>query len=599
MKYFAYALIPLACLVLVFYLVLQNLSVKGVRMEAQSKAEIVAKEVLVEFNYLLQPLVASNVYLARSNSLRSLLNEKKHREAVLDDFSLLSSTHPLFQQVRLLDTNGMEVLRVNCNEQGAQLVGEQELQDKSKRNYFLTARSLESSQVYITPIDLNVEHGRVEEPYNAVFRIISPVDSREGRRIGYLVYNVGVAKLISFLDVLEHTKQYHFVLLNSSGDGLVYDGSNLIYRFANTNEESFINTYQKIWAGVSSISFGRGFNNDTAFAWREFDIRKTVKPFTQNVSFFKPADANIKLIAFVPVTQGKLFLYLSSIDKWLITGLILTFLMLAANFAWGRVQMNKRHELISNLNDELIKSQAQINHEKYSLKSVVNELTLRNNQLSEFSSIVSHNIRAPLSSLTLLVDYVNQNFNTLSYENRVEAFEKLKMSSSKLNELASDLWRTVKILDSKDVELEKLNLHEVLSKALKQVEDEVLHANLLIKTNFEDWIFLIHNEGYLTNILVNLISNSIKYRSPSRGLEVEFVTEMFQEKKVLRIVDNGRGINMDWHSNNVFGMHQTFHADVAGRGMGLFMVKMQVEALGGNVFVESKENEGSTFTIMF
>ncbi|AEV34358.1 signal transduction histidine kinase [Owenweeksia hongkongensis DSM 17368] len=598
MKYFVYALIPLLCFMAVLFLVIEGVYTHESETQAITKANAIAKETTVEFNYLIRPLLSSNAYLARSNFLKKILSDEGEKSAVENDFSLLAQTHPVFQQVRLLDTSGNEVLRVNYNNDGLEKIGDEELQDKSHRGYFKKAKNLKPDQIYVTPISLNLEHNNVERPYSAVFRIISPVDTGE-TRMGYLVYNVSVERVISLLDVQAGSDYSQLMLLNSSGEGLRYTGDKIDYLFSNSDLGSFDGRASEVWNLIGNSKRGNKLSETGVYAWTQFDLNESSKSFPENISFLEPRSSSFKVLICTPIVKGNLISDLRDIDKLLIIGLLIAFLVLAANYSWGRVQSNKRHHLISNLNDELIKSQANLNSEKNSLKKVLHELTLRNNQLTEFSSIISHNIRAPLSSLTLLIQFLRNNYKDLAEESRKEAFDKLQMSSDSLHSLAKDLWSAVEILDSKDVKMEKVDINAILLKATDQLRNEIKESSAQIKTDFSTWFLMTYNKAYLQSILVNLISNSIKYRSPERDVIIEIVAEKFQGKSVLKVMDNGRGINMDWHSNSVFGMHRTFHGDVAGRGMGLFMVKMQVEALGGNIFVESEDGKGSTFTIMF
>lgn len=599
MKYFGYALIPLFCLTAVVFLLMQRVSDYENEVRMLARANEMAKEATVEFNYLIRPLLASNAYLSRSNSLKKLLLEEGERESMLNDFSLLAETHPVFQQVRLLDTAGEEVLRVNYNNYGLQKIASEELQNKAHRDYFIKAKKLNSNQIYITPINLNIEHNAVDIPFSAVFRIISPVDTKEKARIGYLVYNVNVSRIISLLNLEFSTDSSQLVLLNPMGEGLQYAGGNMEYFFSNSDLGSFSKKSTEVWCAMEEPNNGNILSDSGVYAWKKFDLNQSSKLFPESISFLESPSLSFRVLVFLPTSKDKLLFDLRTVDKLLILGLIITFLVLAMSYAWGRIQVDRRHELILNLNDELIKSQANLNREKHSLKKVLHELTLRNNQLTEFSSIISHNIRAPLTSLTLLIEFMRNSFEELTKEDRREAFDKLQMSSNSLNMLAKDLWSTVKILDGRDVKLEKVNLETVLLSTTEQLQNELDESNAKIDIDFNEWNFLVYNKTYLQSILSNLISNSIKYRSPHRAVIIEMVTEKFQGKNVLKVMDNGRGINMDWHSNSIFGMHRTFHGDVAGRGMGLFMVKMQVEALGGNIFVESEDGKGSTFTILF
>lgn len=103
----------------------------------------------------------------------------------------------------------------------------------------------------------------------------------------------------------------------------------------------------------------------------------------------------------------------------------------------------------------------------------------------------------------------------------------------------------------------------------------------------------------MESILLNFLSNAVKYRSEDRKLKVEFNVEKVNGGWKLSISDNGLGIDLAKHGHKLFGMFKTFHKNPEARGMGLFIAKSQIEALKGRVEVQSVVNHGTTFYIYF
>ena len=108
-----------------------------------------------------------------------------------------------------------------------------------------------------------------------------------------------------------------------------------------------------------------------------------------------------------------------------------------------------------------------------------------------------------------------------------------------------------------------------------------------------------YNPAYLESILYNVISNSIRFRHPSRKpiIKINFVIE--NDMKVLQISDNGIGIDLVKNADKIFGMYKTFTNNSDSKGIGLFITKNQIDAMGGNITVESELNVGTTFKIYF
>jgi signal transduction histidine kinase len=153
------------------------------------------------------------------------------------------------------------------------------------------------------------------------------------------------------------------------------------------------------------------------------------------------------------------------------------------------------------------------------------------------------------------------------------------------------------VIRNKPVELQNVALKEVFDK----VESTLFEATKTIKPeiflNFKVPV-VKSNPYYLENILQNLITNSVKFQSTERKLSIKIKTEKISnDRTLLMYSDNGIGIDMDRHRNKIFGMYQRFHETGEGKGIGLFLIKSQITALGGSVEVQSELNEGTTFLI--
>ena len=99
--------------------------------------------------------------------------------------------------------------------------------------------------------------------------------------------------------------------------------------------------------------------------------------------------------------------------------------------------------------------------------------------------------------------------------------------------------------------------------------------------------------------MLNFISNAIRYRHPNRSPHVTIDFLIIENQSVLRIKDNGIGIDLKKNGDKLFGMYKTFTKNNESRGLGLFISKSQMEALGGKITVESELDKGSTFKLLF
>jgi len=136
-----------------------------------------------------------------------------------EEFLNIAGHHQIFQQLRLLDADGMEIVRANTNGSSTWLTPQNELQDKSDRYYFQQTYSLANGGIYISPMDLNVEQGKLQRPYMPVIRYATPLFDKDGQKQGALVLNVFGS---SFLSLLARQQEQvrtgeHYYLLNTDG----------------------------------------------------------------------------------------------------------------------------------------------------------------------------------------------------------------------------------------------------------------------------------------------------------------------------------------------------------------------------------------------
>jgi signal transduction histidine kinase len=122
-----------------------------------------------------------------------------------------------------------------------------------------------------------------------------------------------------------------------------------------------------------------------------------------------------------------------------------------------------------------------------------------------------------------------------------------------------------------------------------------LQAKLVLNFEVET---ISYPKLYMESILYNLVSNAIKYSRKDIQPIIEISTKDIDGRVLLTAKDNGIGIDMKRYGNKVFKLNQVFHKGYDSKGVGLFITKTQIEALGGTIEVKSRPNEGCEFTIM-
>lgn len=228
---------------------------------------------------------------------------------------------------------------------------------------------------------------------------------------------------------------------------------------------------------------------------------------------------------------------------------------------------------------------------------LIRELTQNNKDLKQFSYITSHNLRAPLSNLIGLLNLIEDiPIDNPELEEILTGFNK---STHLLNETINDLVKVIIIKDNPSMQKEEVSLKEVFENVFSQLSFQIELHKPIIKLKFDRVPLLITNKAYIESILLNLLTNSIKYKSENRKLKISITAEQIDHQIMLTFKDNGIGIDLERNREKVFGLYQRFHNYPDSKGLGLYLVKSQVETMGGTISIESEVNKGTTFIITF
>ena len=244
--------------------------------------------------------------------------------------------------------------------------------------------------------------------------------------------------------------------------------------------------------------------------------------------------------------------------------------------------------------------QRDITEEKEKVKEreqLIRELTQNNKDLKQFSYITSHNLRAPLSNLTGLLNLIEDiNIENPELKEIIAGFSK---STHLLNETINDLVKVIIIKDNPSIQKEKVLIKEVFENVFNQLSFLISVHKPILKIDLEDVSILEINKSYLESIFLNLLTNAIKYRAPIRQLKVGISTKVEDDNLIITFKDNGIGIDLEKNKDKIFGLYQRFHNYPDSKGLGLYLVKSQVESMNGTIAVASTVGKGTTFTITF
>ncbi len=228
--------------------------------------------------------------------------------------------------------------------------------------------------------------------------------------------------------------------------------------------------------------------------------------------------------------------------------------------------------------------------------ATLNIISDQNKRLLNFTHIVSHNLRSHSGNFAMLLDLLR---TEPTESGRKEVLDMLKSASDQLTETVNNLNEVVAVNTNVNERKYPVNLHYAIEKTKNNIQALIWENNVSIVNNVPESIAVNVVPAYLESILLNLFTNGIKYRAPGRAPVITFSCRKNGDYLELLVSDNGMGIDMERHGDKIFGMYKTFHGNKDARGIGLFISKNQMEAMGGNITVESKVGVGTTFKLQF
>ncbi|WZL89222.1 PAS domain S-box protein [Salinimicrobium sp. 3283s] len=228
------------------------------------------------------------------------------------------------------------------------------------------------------------------------------------------------------------------------------------------------------------------------------------------------------------------------------------------------------------------------------ISSILHITQEQNSRLKNFANIVSHNLRNHSANFKNLM---NLYLEEIPQHGENEIVQMLLMASGQLEDTIYDLEKIVTSNKSTHEDLECLNLNNAVEKVIKSVHPLLADTETVIFNYIPKDLEVMALPAYLDSIILNLTTNAIKYRETGRKSYINFSALQDPEKVVIKVEDNGVGIDMNKFGDKIFGMYKTFHGNEDARGIGLFITKNQVETMGGRISVFSVPGEGTVFEI--
>ncbi len=228
---------------------------------------------------------------------------------------------------------------------------------------------------------------------------------------------------------------------------------------------------------------------------------------------------------------------------------------------------------------------------------LLTHLTRANNSLIQLNYTTSHDLRSPVNNLLSIFNLLDN--TKIDNDEVLEFIQMLRAGTESLKTTLNNYVDVLSRHEILSVVTEGLNLTGCLDMVLQSLQSLIKDSKAIITVDFSQVAHIKFNKAYLESIFLNLITNSIKYTQPHLPPLISILSRHENGVDQLIFTDNGLGFDMDKVKNRIFGLNQKFHDHIDSKGIGLYLVYNHITSLGGTISLDSRINEGTTFTISF
>jgi len=227
----------------------------------------------------------------------------------------------------------------------------------------------------------------------------------------------------------------------------------------------------------------------------------------------------------------------------------------------------------------------------------LSKLTKKHSHLKQLTFSASHDLRSPLGNIIGILSIID--YSTIKDADTLELLDMLKISAEKMHLTLDKQIDSIRESEKLSVDIEDVNLHNCLESTTESIKSYITTTRTHIQNDFSAFHLVRFNKAYMESIFLNLITNSIRYSKPDRDPVISIKSKVENGSRSITFSDNGLGMDINKVKGKIFGFSQTFHNYKDSKGIGLYLVRNYVQAMGGTIRVESEIDKGSTFTITF
>ena len=568
-----------------------------------------------------------------------------YEQDMITIMSLMMKQNSSYFQMRILDGDGNEIIKLVKNDDKVFSIPKDKLQNKKHRKYFIEAMNV-NNNIYISDINLNKEYNHLEFPLRPTIRIAKAIFVNH-KKVGIIVINANIKKLFNFNKLKSQDVQTY--ISNQKGDYLLnykdsvkefgfefgrdfkiyYDFPQLKPMFANLNKLSYIDSNNIIEARkvflsphkflivtkVASIDLFKQKAHNYLYNLIIFIILSSlgiaivttflVKRLT------KPIEELTKIAKEIAKTKGEKFYKIEVNTNDEIGELAQAFKVMLNSLSDSKKEIEM---FASSLEEEVDKKTKELQKVNENLQHIVDEkvneirdkdkILLQQSKMAamgEMIGAIAHQWRQPLNSLGLNIQLLE------------ELAEDGELKPDEISEFVNKNMQTIQFMSQtiddfrnffrKDKEKVEFNLKEIIEKTINLQKAQLEDYNIKVKTNLQDVTIKGYKNEFM-QVILNLVSNSkdaILERREKIGEEfegkIEITDEIKDSKVIIKIKDNGGGVPEEI-KERIFEPYFTTKEEGKGTGIGLYMVKEIVERMDGSITIDNVD-DGVEFIVEF
>jgi len=529
--------------------------------------------------------IIHDLFILKSNSnLDKLLNGNYKPEILKNltkDILNVVDFQKSYDQARIIDEKGMEIIRINYNNGNPIAVPQEKLQNKKNRYYFTDAFKLNKNEVFVSPLDLNIENNTIEQPLKPMIRLATPIFDKLGVKRGILLFNFFGDNILTQLDTYANSLvENQLMLLNTEGYWLKGPISKNEWGFMYDDKKdiTFSNLYKNAWDKIKNEESLQFETQQGLFTIQTiYPLLKGLKSNNINDKLFKSNSTELtskkyywKIVSHVPSK----ILYAKQNERRKYAAFILALFSISLLYISWKLATAK-----------------------YSRNKALQSLKISNDTKDKFFSIIAHDLKGPFNSL---LGFSNLLTNEIEQGNS----SNIKKYSTILNKTLNNTYNfLINLLEWSQSQTNKIEykpesflLTKVVEELFNLLSLQAEKKKITLINSVPDNLMIFADKNMLNTVIRNIVSNALKYSNIDGRVAV--FASIKNAKLHCSITDNGIGMTKEdavklYHLEHTTSTPGTDNEK--GTGLGLILCKELIAKHNGIVGVESEIGKGSNF----